>query len=202
MILVKYLRNWHKERKKRITASKAHKIYRARSEETVFKYFFEESCTHPNLLYGRKMEPRAKDKIKTILDVDIFEIGLVAKYGQPWLAASPDGLLVFRNGEQAQLQIKCPISCSDSKISVPYLEISNLKKGHPYYTQIQIQLYCCEVKIAVLFIYSENDYKIDEVSLISCRRWSLAMRKFTLNKFCFVIILKARNHFHTLQILI
>ena len=76
---------------------------------------------------------------------------------QGWL--SPDGLLVFRNGEQAQLQIKCPISCSDSKISVPYLEISNLKKGHPYYTQIQIQLYCCEVKIAVLFIYSENDYK-------------------------------------------
>lgn len=156
---------WHRERKKRITASRAHKIFRAKSKTTILKYFFEDACNHQNLIYGREMEPKAKEKAASVLDAEVNDLGLISKQGQPWLSASPDGLIVYKNGEQALLEIKCPSSCFRSLISVPYLENSNsnLKKNHPYYTQIQIQLYCCELNKAVLFIYSECDYRIVEV---------------------------------------
>ena len=154
---------WHQERKKRITASQAHKIVRAKSHRTVLKYFFEEPAFHKNLIYGRETEPKAKTKLSEILPAQIFDIGLVSKQGQPWLAASPDGLILFENGTQALLEVKCPSSCCNQEISVPYIENSTLKKNHPYYTQIQIQLYCCEMELAILFVYSNKDYKVLEV---------------------------------------
>ena len=154
---------WHQERKKRITASRAHKILRAKSERTVLKYFFEESGSHQNQLYGREMEPKAKKKISEILGAQIVDLGLISKEGQSWLSASPDGLILLENGKLALLEVKCPSSCCNKEISVPYLENSSLKKSHPYYTQIQIQLYCCEIEKTILFVYSDKDFKLLEV---------------------------------------
>ena len=124
------------------------------------KYFFEEPVSHKNLIYGREMEPKAKKKLSEILQAEIFDLGLVVKDGQPWLSASPDGLILLENGESALLEVKCPSSCFNKAISVPYLENSCLKKSHPYFTQIQIQLYCCEMEKAFLFVFSDADYKL------------------------------------------
>lgn len=62
----------------------------------------------------------------------------------PFLGASPDGLL----GEDTIIEIKCPYSSRKSlinEITVPYLYYNNgelaLKKNHPYYAQVQGQLY-------------------------------------------------------------
>ncbi len=155
---------WKTERKKRVSASRAHQIIRAKSKAKVLHYFFEEKKDNRNFIYGREMEPKAKQFLKSLLDVEIFNTGLVVKNGQPWLCASPDGLVLNKTGELVALEIKCPSSCIGKDINVPYITNDELKQNHPYYTQIQIQLYCCDLDKCLLFIYSSNDYKIVEVT--------------------------------------
>jgi hypothetical protein len=155
---------WKVERKKRVSASRAHQIIRAKSEAKVLHYFFEEKKDNRNFIYGREMEPKAKGFLKGLLDVEIFDTGLIVKAGQPWLCASPDGLLLNKAGEIFALEIKCPSSCIGKDINVPYIVDNELKQSHPYYTQIQIQLYCCDLNKCLLFVYSSNDYKLVEVT--------------------------------------
>ena len=79
---------------------------------------------------------------------------------KPWLCASPDAIIKTTLGELIVLEIKCPSSCAGQSISVPYLINDQLKKSHQYYTQIQIQLFCCNLKSAQLFVYSDIDFKL------------------------------------------
>jgi hypothetical protein len=74
-----------------------------------------------------------------------------------WLCASPDGIITQEEGgEDYLLEIKCPYSCKDKLyIDVPYYSSGcGLQKSHPYYTQVQIQLFCCELQRAEFMIYS------------------------------------------------
>ena len=114
-------------------------------------------------MYGRQMESKAKAFLKDFLDSDIHDVGLVTKKNQPWLCSSPDGILLHKTGEIVALEIKCPSSCAGKNITVPYIENDKLKENHPYYTQIQIQLYCCDLNMCLLLIYSSRDFKLIEV---------------------------------------
>ncbi len=49
-------KQWFIERKSRISASRAHKIMKARKKETAFKYFCDVLPDNENLRYGRQME--------------------------------------------------------------------------------------------------------------------------------------------------
>jgi hypothetical protein len=154
---------WRSERKKRISATRAHRIVKARSQQTALKYFFEDLSYNAHFEYGIKMEPLAKESVKAILNVAVIDVGLVTRKNQPWLCASPDGIVQLETGELAVLEIKCPSSCAGKSITVPYLEHGQLKKSHPYYTQIQIQLYCCELNSAILFVFSEADQQVVKI---------------------------------------
>ena len=57
------------------------------------------------------------------------------------------------------LEIKCPISCAGEKIDVNYLIDDKLVKTHPYFTQVQLQMYVMNTQKCKFFIYSENDHK-------------------------------------------
>jgi putative phage-type endonuclease len=164
---------WHQERRNRISASRAHRIARARMTETALKYFFEHTCDNFNLAYGRDTEPIAKACLQNLLDVEILPVGLVTKANQPWLCASPDGLLSFGDGKLAVLEVKCPSSCIDKDICVPYLLRGDvLKKSHPYFAQIQVQLYCCGLSTAYLFVYTSADQRLVEVKMdLDYLRW-------------------------------
>ncbi len=155
---------WRIERRKRISASRAHQIVRAKSKKTALKYFFEEKTENRNFIYGRQTEPKAKQCFKSVSNVDLFDCGLIIKKSQPWLCASPDGVFLDNSGNICLLEVKCPSSCMGKDIIVPYLKDNELKKNHPYYTQIQIQLFCCDVEKCILFVYSSTDHKIVEVT--------------------------------------
>ena len=153
-------KEWFTARKFRISASKAHLIANARKRETCLKYFFEGSFDSSNLRYGRDMEPVAREKYKELTKNVIFQSGLVVLKNKPWLCASPDAIVKDENGQFLVLEIKCPSSCKDKKIVVPYLVNDSLKKSHPYYTQVQIQLFCCNLTTAHFFVFSETNYKL------------------------------------------
>ena len=156
-------REWFLQRKYRISASKAHKISRAKPENRM-KYFVGSLGDHPNLRYGREMEAEAKEKYQEITSRTVYEAGLVIKSCQPWLCASPDGFVKDENDNMITLEVKCPVSCSGKPISVPYLDDSGLKKSHEYYSQIQIQMYCANVGKCHFFVYSSVDCVLIEIS--------------------------------------
>ena len=157
--------DWKRERKNRITASRAHKIKNARKEETCLKYFFDDLTGLENVesvRYGMEMESSARKKYEELSgnEAQVFVPGLVIKIDEPWLAASPDGLVLDQNDNFKLLEIKCPFTCKEKNIDVKYVENGKLLESHPYFTQIQLQMYCCQAKETDLFVYSSVDYKI------------------------------------------
>jgi len=148
---------WFSCRKNRISASKAHQILHARKKETRLKYFFGTTFTSKAMIYGQETESKAKETFESQTNCQVLPSGLVIKPFQSWLCASPDGLLP---NEKACLEIKCPSSCQESEISVPYIKDGNLVKSHPYYTQVQIQMYVTNFQECQFFVFSDRDSKI------------------------------------------
>jgi putative phage-type endonuclease len=153
-------KNWFSARKTRISASKAHLIANARKVETQLKYFFTNTVDNEHLRYGRETEAQAKIKYTGITRNDIHECGVVISTSHPWICASPDGLVKDPNGNLIVLEVKCPSSCKGQSINVPYLKNNELKINHQYYTQIQIQMFCCNAKYCHFFVFSKIDYRL------------------------------------------
>lgn len=155
---------WFVERKYRISASTAHRIANARKEETAKKYFFGNAFDCKNFRYGRTMEQKAKDVFSaTHQHYELLNCGLVVHPQIGWLCATPDALLRSDEGLLI-LEVKCPSSCEGDRINVPYLSNGNLSRNHPYFAQVQIQMFVCNVKKAVFFVFSEADNVTVEIS--------------------------------------
>ena len=148
---------WFIERKCRISASKAHKIYRAKKLETCLKYFFDSPPTTKGMAYGREMEVRARSSYSEKTGNIVIDSGLIVKHGQSWLCSSPDGLIPSEN---ACLEIKCPSSCEGKEINVNYLQDNKLVTNHVYFTQVQLQMYVSNSKFCHFFVFSEKDSKL------------------------------------------
>ncbi|KYQ53351.1 hypothetical protein ALC60_07510, partial [Trachymyrmex zeteki] len=146
---------WHVERAVRISASRAHAIKTRRSnfDQLAVSLLNEKPLTgkaRTNVLYGSKNENSAREMYQNIGNVSVEQCGLVIHPSQPWLCASPDGLLMGDGKPLRVIEIKCPISCknkpiigSDREINVSYIQKTStgfleLKKTHTYYTQCQI----------------------------------------------------------------
>ena len=161
--------HWISARKCRITASEAYKIYRARTPHTRLNYFMGNDSSLPleNFKYGHEMEPLALKKYNEVTKNEVIKAGLVVKLDKCFIAASPDGLVMDENGDITVVEVKCPITCKDSRIVVDYLEALNpgdahlnyrLSKKHPYYCQVQLLMYCCNAKKCHFFVYSSANH--------------------------------------------
>ena len=151
---------WIDERKNRVSASTARKIAFARSESKAVEYFGGSAFDGDNLRYGRETEPEAKAEYAADHDTIVHEPGLVICRHFPWLAASPDGIVVTPEGELIVLEVKCPVA-GQSKIIKPgnlsFLKNNQLKKGDAYYSQVQIQLMACDAKMCHFYIYGKKN---------------------------------------------
>ena len=105
--------------------------------------------------YGRDMEKIARENFCKITGKDVIESGLIVKTNQTWLCSSPDGLI---KDENICLEIKCPSSCENIDISVDYIRDNNLVKSHPYFTQVQLQMYTSNSDSCHFFVFSEKDF--------------------------------------------
>ncbi|XP_050537318.1 uncharacterized protein LOC126903263 isoform X1 [Daktulosphaira vitifoliae] len=167
---------WRLYRQTRISASsKAHQIKtrRARNEDLALRFIKDKKMIGKGLKYvnyGIEMEDFALKKYSLINNVQVIKCGLVIHQKQPWICASPDGIVIQNGKVEKLLEIKCPYNCKDSllfdekkQINIPYLHydkensIISLKKNHCYYTQCQIQLYCTGLELCDLFICTKRD---------------------------------------------
>ncbi|CAG5058354.1 unnamed protein product [Parnassius apollo] len=158
--------NWYLYRKNRLTASNFH---------TICHLSFQNMPSFAkNIMSRRSVSTRAtnhgkiseKVALKQYCDkyaLDVKECGLFINKEKPYLGASPDGLL----GNNTIIEVKCPYSTwygSINPVNVPYLCLENgelqIKKTHPYYYQIQGQLFCTNREFCNLIIYTYKDLQV------------------------------------------
>lgn len=118
-----------------------------------------------NVSYGQFTKTIALETFKSDYKKDVLKFGLVIEFVRPWLCASPDGIILNRNGTiEKFLEIKCPITVKNKpviegeKINLKYLYWNNnklaLKISSLYYTQCLILMHCTGLDTCDLFIYN------------------------------------------------
>ncbi|KAL1453433.1 hypothetical protein WDU94_007573 [Cyamophila willieti] len=117
-----------------------------------------------NIQYRTNHIEEAIQTFETKLNVKVTQTGIwLDETGM--LAASPDGLL----GEEAILEVKCPLKHSSSNAQQILSDKSycfkdgELDKSHPYYHQIQGQLYILNRSMCYLLVFTPTDSIILEV---------------------------------------
>ena len=95
----------------------------------------------------------------------MHDSGLVISRHHPWLAASPDGIIVTAENELIILELKCPASGRRGPIKVDFLVDGKLKTSHAYYAQVQIQLLACGANMCHFFVYASKEPKKNSILL-------------------------------------
>ena len=172
---------WLGIRRNKITSSNAHKVYiKTKTLKSLISVFtqkynlFDSKLFEKAVQHGKEFEPIARDIYKDIMkhklnhSIKCRETGIVIQPKLPWLAASPDGMLINGelNNEIGLIEIKCPWSkrnYTPKELVLDksfYVKIKNdkpvLRKKHEngYYTQIQIALGISQVTFCDFIVYT------------------------------------------------
>ena len=120
------------------------------------------SLNLPNLKYGREMEERARKNIYALVgpyhsNFVITKTGLHISTDYPHLGASPDGIVDCDYCGKGLVEIKCSRKYSaglkrweNNKIFATDSS-KNVKKDHPYFAQIQRQMFLLGVRFCYFF---------------------------------------------------
>lgn len=105
---------------------------------------------------GKRLEPIARDVYAKVIEVSRIEI-VTTRYcdGLEFLAASPDGKVIFKN-EEYLLEIKCP-----KDLAIDPEDKTKLRPS--YFIQIMIQMMCFKIDKCHLVLFTEipkDTYKI------------------------------------------
>lgn len=167
---------WHDARRVRITASTARKVP-IRSTTAPDKFLSEH--LHPSFRgnaatrQGAEGEELARDYLETMGN-SIETKGLMVYKKEPWLAASPDGVI----NKDILLEIKSPVMGNKSIVEflatkncevttvpngdkVEYHIACNGPKG--YYMQVQLGMHCTGLQHAKLVIWNKTEHLEIEV---------------------------------------
>lgn len=159
---------WHSARKLRLTASSAKKVPSKAStnpDKFLAEHLYPSFRGNYATNYGKENEVVACNTLKE-QGMSIIHRGLVVSVQEPWLSASPDGVI----DSSVLLEIKCPVpnklystlldrltqNGSDVKLidGVPQLQKTGARG---YYMQVQLGMFCTGLRMAKLFIWSPND---------------------------------------------
>ena len=163
---------WKEERRLRLTASTCHRICHIKNnEEDLAKNMLEErSLDHiPAVKWGKVNERDALNKYEYETGRKVKKCGLFVSHELPFLAASPDGI-----SDDRLIEVKCPFkkeireSRSLIQAGYPPLKVNannkpTLKDTHPYYSQVQLQMYVTRYHVCDFVVYTPIDICIVEV---------------------------------------
>ena len=159
---------WNTQRKGRITASMCHTIYtkvksivrnptkKQKVSPLVSQIVFGgPSLDHIEAVkWGREHEKDAReDFVRTTsprhANFSVKTCGLIVHKDFPYIAASPDGIVLCECCEKAVVEFKCPFKIKGKNVNESFKETDflgesdgeiHLKTSHKYFTQIQCQM--------------------------------------------------------------
>lgn len=153
---------WFEERQRRLVSSNFHRICTATDRTNMAELaesLVKGKTVRQNeaMRHGQTYEKEAIHHYEKANSVKVSSCGLYVSRNLPFLGASPDGIV----SDKLLVEVKCPFSAKNKPISpvtVPYLKDENgilcLSRKHPYYYQIQGQLYCSERQSCDLIVYT------------------------------------------------
>ena len=162
---------WKAERCGRITASNFGKILKCKKsvDSIILDVMgYQPEISSDAILWGKINEKIARDKFFSLkssehVNLCVRSTGLFIDIDEPYLAATPDGIVTCDCHEDYILEIKCPFSQKNKKISE--IEKKNffldengtLKDTHNYYDQIQGQMAVAEIYKCYFVTYTEKE---------------------------------------------
>ena len=183
---------WYEKRKTLLTASNFGKAAKTKVEPSnKVKSILYSNFTTDALQYGIESEPKAvnlyiMEMRKNGIDVIVEEVGLLVSKEKPFLGASIDRIVTFKDTEEKWgMEIKSPLSkagmtveeaCKNKTFFLGKLSDGTvmLKRNHDYYLQIQGQLYCSnlDLKGIILTVHFGDDKPLFLENILSDNTWS------------------------------
>ena len=169
---------WFKHREGRLTASSFHSILTLRKqtnpENLVQRILTAQDISHvPAVQWGNSNENTARqeyiEKMSSHESLTCTAVGLVVNPLYPHLGASPDGIVHCNCCGKGLVEIKCPYSARDLHPdalrgkSQSCLTERGVSTSHPYYTQIQGQLFITELDYCDLVIWTKKGMVIERI---------------------------------------
>ena len=166
---------WYEQRAGHITASILRKVLHtdfSKPSVSLLKSicypqttkFFSEACE-----YGQQHEADAlhiySDNMKSTHPFfELQKSGLVLDTENPFIGASPDGIISCSCCGKGVVEVKCPFSCRDKSFSEAVNEKTFclaegtffLKKDHAYFFQVQMQMKLCQVKFCDFVVWGKD----------------------------------------------
>ena len=200
---------WLAERRKRITGSTVGRLAKRRPSTKVANavkqhlYTAFRGCAATR--WGHLQEPRAQQKYlqhssRHSPGVQVNASGLVVSTSHPWLAASPDGLVVdpIEDNSEGVVEYKNPYNARNMTIPEAVEKVKDfclsrqddgtlsLKMAHAYYYQVQATMFCTQRKWCDFVVNTTKDLHIQRIRFNE-QFWTQTIPK--LKKFYFDALL-------------
>lgn len=126
------------------------------------------------MIHGNKYESVARELYAKETVSFIQECGLIVSKSEPWLAYSPDGIVIKNSRPSKLLEIKCPFNLQDTeketllkkcKFLCLVKDDLKLKTRHQYYAQIQFGMALLNLKYCDFVIYSNVSHTIKIITV-------------------------------------
>ncbi|XP_044744978.1 uncharacterized protein LOC123312774 isoform X2 [Coccinella septempunctata] len=166
-----------KQRRFRITASRAYALFTYKGSDWTSKcqkYLMNVPFNNKYTQHGIDWEPEARSVYSREKKCCVVETGLVVCQSDPWLAVSPDGV-ILENGEPVRLlEIKCPfigqtVSADKIEDHWQYLKREKgqlvLKESNKYYAQVQLNMAVLNLENCDFVIFSSLDKSFKTVNV-------------------------------------
>ena len=184
---------WFELRKGRLTASKHHDIYtkintltkatgdiKPKTTPLVARILFSSNKTQnvEAMKWGVDNEKNAfksfyASEIEKHTEFKTEKAGLFISKQRPYIAASPDGLLLCKCHGKSTIEIKCPYkiryikNIKNAVTECDFLTLVNgelsIKKSHKYYTQIQSQMAIASTMQSYFVVWTTNDMFVQKI---------------------------------------
>ena len=167
---------WYNERAKRITASMAKDIICRRPTTDPARLLARLTSTHLSLHteaidYGHAHEGDAVgtySRLMSCLGVSqtVSPSGFVICVAEPWLGATPDGMV-----GSGIIEVKCPFVCRECSFEEAAATkrtfcLQKTQKGlskHQYYHQVQVQLFVTKAEFCDFVVWSPSQLHIERI---------------------------------------
>lgn len=176
---------WHKYRTGRITASNMHAVCHTNIDHPSVS-LVKRICAPASVAFtsaatdwGTRKETVAKKVYTAKMNTEhtnfaCQEAGLILNENYPQFGASPDGHTTCDCCGKGCLEIKCPFSMRDKpRLDISWLvdsgsssetnSVKKLDRNHPYYSQIQMQLFLSNRQFCDFFVWCPNDNHLERI---------------------------------------
>ncbi|XP_064473615.1 uncharacterized protein LOC135388167 [Ornithodoros turicata] len=198
-------KTWLKERSARLTASNFGAVFKRAtwSRKGLDNMLAQKDISRVRAVkYGVENEDTARDRYKAVLhsldrNITVSPCGLLVPPSQPWLGATPDGI-VFDPKEETPhgiLEIKCPYSLrsaslhdlseeaffsvvSDHENEENVMKRPMLHRDHDYYYQILGQMAVSGLRWGDFVVYSKDFILVERIPFSECD-WARVEPKLT-----------------------